>query len=473
MNDEFENALAWFRAAPAGWIESAKKDLASCAEWVWEVLQGDFNDNASTAQAVTGTVISMIPFVDQVCDVRDVIANCKKIDREPDHTWHWVSLALTLIGLFPTLGSLVKGCGKVIFASIRKGGELSGTSPQIARLAEASISQLNKFLGRPEVCKTLTALKIDNPYKYLAKEMRKVEAQVKTTTLLRAFDQAAEAAGSMMELVSKWGSDGLTKKALDLLRTIGAVRRRADVMLAKAVRPVQEFLAQVARRLEIEADTAHRANLNALNPHAFTKPSLTEEIAELSKVKPAWADDTGKIVYDKVLKAPSPATGWTSTVPDSKRGAHPLDKAHDTFHTIQALIIPPGTTLYRVIDPSSSDNSICWMTKAEFEKLKSKDDWRRRFAVWRHWNSNGEFVTYTVPPGKGLHVWEGVTASQRIKGTQLVLEGGARQIVVNPADLVKAYVGKREQTGWGYGDKNRAVSLVGVPVQKNNWFERE
>lgn len=40
------------------------------------------------------------------------------------------------------------------------------------------------------------------------------------------------------------------------------------------------------------------------------------------------------------------------------------------------------------------------MTKAEFDKLKSKDDWRRRFAVWANWNSNGEFVTYTVPKGK-------------------------------------------------------------------------
>lgn len=473
MNDEFENALAWFRAAPAGWIESAKKDLASCAEWVWEVLQGDFNDNASTAQVVTGTVISMIPFVDQVCDVRDVIANCKKIDREPDHTWHWVSLALTLIGLFPTLGSLVKGCGKVLFASIRKGGELSGGTPQLARFAEASIGQLNKFLGRPEVRKTLTALKIDNPYKYLSKEMRKIAGQLKTAALLRAFDQAAEAAGSMMELVTKWGSDGLAKKAIDLLKTIDVVRRRADGMLAKAVRPVQEFLEHIARRLEIEADMAHRANLNALNPHAFTKPSLTEEIAELNKAKPAWADDTGLLTHGSVFHPPIAKEGWTSTVPDPKRGPHPLDNAHDTFHTIQALILPPGTTLYRVIDPSSSDNSICWMTKAEFDKLRSKDDWRRRFAVWLHWNSNGEFVTYTVPPGKGLHVWEGVTASQRIEGTRHVLEGGARQIVVNPADLVKAYLGKRQQTGWGYGDKNRIASMVGVPAQKNNWIERK
>ena len=161
INDEFENALAWFAAAPAKWIANGKKNIAACAEWVWEVLQGDFNDNQTTAQIATGTVISMIPFVDQICDARDVIANCKKIKKEPDEKSHWISFVLTLIGLFPSLGSLLKGCCKVMFASIRKAGYLSGATPQIAKAIESAIVQLNKFLARPEVVKTLAALKID------------------------------------------------------------------------------------------------------------------------------------------------------------------------------------------------------------------------------------------------------------------------------------------------------------------------
>src|SRR4051812_15504018 len=108
MTDEFENALAWFTAAPARWVASAKHDLAATAEWIWEVLQGDFNDDATGAQVAVGTVISMIPFVDQLCDVRDIVANCKKINKDPSSGWLWISLVLTLIGLFPTLGSFVK-----------------------------------------------------------------------------------------------------------------------------------------------------------------------------------------------------------------------------------------------------------------------------------------------------------------------------------------------------------------------------
>jgi hypothetical protein len=472
MNDEFENALAWFRSAPTEWIESAKKDLGACAEWIWEVIQGDFNDNASTAQVVTGTVISMIPFVDQLCDVRDVVANCKKIDEEPDHSWHWVSLVLTLIGLFPTLGSLVKGCGKVLFAYMRKAGAASGASPEMARCLEVSISQLNKFLARPEVIKTLKALKIDNPYKYLAKEIRTIARKLNTAALLRAFDQAKDAAGSILNLVRKWGGTGLAEQTGELLETIDQVRRRADGMLAKAIKPVQNYLIRLARQLEIDADMAHRANLNAVNPHAFTKVSLAAEEAAFNKAKPAWVDNTGKLVYRPIQRAQKPKAGWTSTRRDPKRGRHPLDDAHKTFHTLDQVIIPPGTTLYRVVDPTSSDNSICWMTKAEFDKLKTKDDWRRRFAVWANWNSNGEFITYSVPPGPGLKVWEGITASQKMDGTNYVLEGGARQIVIDPAHLEKAHMGPRQKTGWGYGDLGATISLVGVPIQKNNWYEK-
>ena len=64
------------------------------------------------------------------------------------------------------------------------------------------------------------------------------------------------------------------------------------------------------------------------------------------------------------------------------------------------------------------------MSEAEFFKLKSKDDWRRRLAVWANWNSNREYITYVVPPGPPLHVWEGVTASQRMGTSDFYLEGG-------------------------------------------------
>ena len=117
MWDELENALAWYAAAPSRWIQSAKQDLSAAAEWIWVVLQGDFAEEQTVVQTVAGTIISMIPLVDQICDVRDVVANCRKINEDTSNKWAWFALVLTLIGLFPTLGSLVKGCFKVVFAA--------------------------------------------------------------------------------------------------------------------------------------------------------------------------------------------------------------------------------------------------------------------------------------------------------------------------------------------------------------------
>lgn len=468
MNDEFENALAWFCSAPAGWIKDSKDNLSAGAEWIWQVLQGDFNDNASTAQVVTGTVISMIPFVDQLCDVRDLVANCKKIDKEPEQSWHWFSLSLTLIGLIPGLGSLLKGCVKVLFAGMRKAGAVSGVTPRLALHLDEAIFQLNKFLNRSEVLAALKALKWDNPHRILAAELRKLSAKVNISALIGAFDHVSGAAKQLLNLVAKWGGNNLASRAGDLLKKLDRVRQGARRHLAEAVDPLCRALEALARRLDIQADMTHRAYLNSVNPHAFAKVSEAEEILALKSVKPGWVDVTTRQPYPKLTSAPVAAPGWTSTVSDPKRGRHPLNEAHGTFNTIQAMTIPPGTKLYRIVDPTSFDNSICWMSESEFKQLKSKDDWRRRFAVWANWNSNGEYIVYTVPPGPGLNVWEGVTASQQLAKTDFVLEGGARQIVVDPAHIDRSHISLRKKTGWGYDDLGKENNLVGVPVQRNN-----
>lgn len=459
MNEDFENALAWFASAPAGWLQSGRKNLEAAAQWIWEVLQGDFNDNASTAQVATGTIISMIPFVDQICDIRDVVANCKKINEEPDNSWPWLSLVLTLIGLFPAIGSLVKGCLKVMFAALRKGASVSGVAPRLDIYVGASISQLNKFVARPEVAKALVALKWDNPYRTLAKEINRIAEKLNVGALKSALTEAVDATKSMLALVQRWGSAGGAKKAQELIDSLDAVKRGADRHLANALKPIKEYLFCTARKLEIDADMVHRAYLNNVNPHAFKKLSSPAEEVEAYKKhgKPDWVSDTGIEPFPPLTNRPKPKKDW------------PRVDAYDTFHSMKASTIPPGTKLYRIVDPTSKDNSICWMREEEFLKLKSKSDWRKRFAVWAHWNSNGEYITYTVPDGPGLNVWEGITASQKLKDTGYVLEGGAVQLVIDPSHLNKAHVSKRQSTNWKYDELGTQNSMIGVPTLKNNF----
>ncbi|MCS6037000.1 hypothetical protein LNQ52_14940 [Klebsiella pneumoniae subsp. pneumoniae] len=76
---DLDRALAFYQPPPESWYSGIHKKIEATGQWIWETIQGDFNDNQSTGQVVTGTVISMIPLVDQICDVRDPVANCMKI----------------------------------------------------------------------------------------------------------------------------------------------------------------------------------------------------------------------------------------------------------------------------------------------------------------------------------------------------------------------------------------------------------
>lgn len=486
MWNELENALAWYTAAPSRWAKSARQDLSAAAEWIWIVLQGDFAEEQTTAQTVTSTIISMIPLVDQICDVRDVVANCKKINQDSSNRWAWIALALTLIGLFPTLGSLVKGCFKVMFAYGRKAMFSAGKVALDADMWKASkpfvekgIGKLNDFLARPEVRKTLKTLKIDNPYKYLADQLRKVSGNLSVGKLTGAFDTAIGNLGKLLDLVKKWGTATMQTQAGQLLQTVKKVRDQANKGLADILSPVQTYLNPLAQRLDVEQRLTHRASTNVPNPHGDIRMRLDEELAELRKAPPDWVKvgKAGKFPARK--KAPAvPATHFDI----SNKAPEPLTGAFKTFtKDVRDDILPPGTVLYRVVGPKSVDNSLCWMTKAEFDKLHSKPEWRERFAVWKHWNANGEFLTYTVPPGKGMPVWRGTTASQEMKdragnaipaddkGNTFWLEGGHEQIVVDPKKLDPKHASKREFTGWGYDDGDTPVNLVGVPILERNW----
>ena len=479
MWDEFTNALAWYKAAPARWIDSAKQDMAAAAEWMWIVLQGDFAEEQSTAQVVTGTIISMIPFVDQICDIRDITANCGKIKQDTSNAFAWLALVLTLIGLFPCLGSLAKGCLKIPFNYARKYA-LKGTAktldsdlwkamkPQV----EAGITKLNQHLADPAVRKTLAFLKIDNVYKYLANKVRELKGQLNASALTKAFDEGIKALEGLVDFIKKWGNEALQTKAGQLLKMVKEIRREANRQFARILGPVQGWLDKLARRLEVEGDMNYRATTNALNPHAYRRPQLADEIDELGKGKPDWVDAGKKeLKSDPLEKAPHQG-GWPNLdPPNNPNGGRPppLYKAYQTFHDAAPITLTPGEKLYRVVAPDSADNSICWMRETEFLSIKDRADWRRRFAVWRYWNRNGEYVTYTVPPS-GLRAWEGKAASQELEGTHYSLEGGGTQIVIDPADLDKGILGKRQPTNWGYTDfAGETDQFLGLPKLTNNW----
>lgn len=477
MWEELENALAWFKSAPSDWVKSGKQNLAAAAEWIWTVIQGDFADEQSTAQVATGTVISMIPFVDQLCDVRDVVANCRKINQDTSNKWAWIGLILTLIGLFPVLGSLAKGCCKILFAYGRKSVFRAGKAALDSNFwkaskpfVEAGIQTLNRHLKTPAVRRALKVAKIANPYKWLAGKVREVIGKLNARELTAAFDKVMVAFKYFVDLIKRWGTDAMGSRAGQLLSSVQRIRQMLNGKLDELLGPVTEWLNRLARRLEIEGDVAYRASVDTINPHRYQWIQPADEARFLDDHTVKWVDKRTDLPH-RPLREFQPVKGWPNLDPADKS---PLKNAYATFHNAKARTIPPGETLYRVVDPQSNDNSICWMRKEEFLKLKNRSDWRRRFAVWRHWNRNGEYVTYTVPPGPGLRVWEGQAAGQRLPGRpEYVLEGGAYQVVVDPSHLHPEYIGKRNPTGWGYTDfPGETDEFLGLPKVTNKLEKR-
>ncbi|WP_237711760.1 hypothetical protein [Rhodanobacter sp. 115] len=466
--------MEWYAAAPDRWYQSGKKDLGAAAEWILNVIEGDFADQQSNAQVITGTVISLIPGVDQLCDVRDLVANCKKIHEDVSNTWAWVALPLTLIGLFPELGSLAKGGGKILFAygrkSVFKVGEKaleSGLWKASEHFVEAGIGKLDQYLKMPMVRKTLKALRIHRPYHFLSEKVSSLAGHVSLSALLAAFDKVLRVLRSLVEKIQHWGSEALATRAGSMLQVVIDIRNKANQALKKVLAPVTQWLEQLARRLEVQGDMNYRAIVNSTNPHGFTRVEATAEEAHFAKAKPDWVDETPKLKYSPREDCPPIPAGWPDISGHAKSDV--TRNAFDTFHDVEPVVIPPGEKIYRVLDPGSYDDRICWMREAEFQALKSKSQWRRRFAVWGSWNRNGEYVTYVVPPGEGLKAWEGPAASQSKKGAAYVLEGGGIQLVLDPADLKATSIGKRQSTNWGYSEfPGESDAKLGLPTLTNN-----
>jgi hypothetical protein len=472
--DEFENALAWFKSAPKSWLDSAGQNLEGLGQWIWEVIQGDFNDDQTTGQIVTGTVISMIPFVDQICDVRDLCANSNNIRKDETNVGAWIGLCLTLIGLFPVLGSFAKGACKVMFLYLRRAGFDVAGKVINKKAYDTAIGGLNKFLEMPATRKTLKALKIYNPYEYLAKQVRLLQSKVNVSALLGKLNELMNATKSILNKASDWGPKSIKQPIKNMLDQLVWLRSKANSGLAKAVGPMNEALDKLAKRLEIESDLSRRAITGTVNPHAVKSVTEAQEAVFLRRHKPRWVDEGVALKYKQLESLESHHydaidAGWGDI---SSKAAGPLKSAFETFNTLRAVELKPGEKLYRVVSPKSADNSICWMRESEFKKLKSKADWRRYFAVWKNWNDNGEFLTYIVPPGKPLKAWEGKAASQKMKNTEFSLEGGYTQIVVDPKTLDKKYANPRQTTGWGYTDgdiPNDLDAYLGVPKLEQNW----
>lgn len=436
---QMRDALAWATGDQA----KAKEPSSNWFVWFWEAIEGDFNEDRSTAQILTDAGISMIPLIDQVCDIRDLCANCRKISRTPKDVWAWVALVLTLIGLFPTIGSLAKGILKIFFAFVRRSG-----GQFVVEAVDAAMSTVIGFLRRKKVQEYLRSQRVDEVFKWLASSIRAIRGKINPKMLTSAFDRGIGTLQALSNKVAYLPTIG--EKAKQTLLLVKRVRLWADEMIAPALEPVHRIMDSIIERLEREAAGTHGGVVNVANVHYRGPLPEAAAVGLMRKKNPTWLNKTGDPYF-----APASLSlyrkhvdRWSAKVDPKtgKRRAHkdifpPLtDQSIQSFHKLTRHVVTGPAKLYRILAPNSRAMSDCWVSEAVFKQLQNSPDpkaaWRKHLAVWPDWNVNGQFVVYELKAGESLNTWRGMASSQtksNLPGQHL--EGGWEQIVFNVARL--------------------------------------
>lgn len=239
-------------SAGARWVgetaEACYNVVTGPVEWIYEALQGDWNDERTPAQIAADAVLAMVPIIDQILDIRDICANCRKL-REDASSWQsWMSLCFCLIGLIPTVGSLVKGVLKIIFVYVRKLG-----SHAVIAAVDTAIESVKLFLKNEKVVKILGSYDLAKCYRLVADELRIIIGKINAKDLADLFKKATDNFGSLIDALNKV----LPERSIAVLRNkygdMVVIQSQIGNNIDKCLGPVKDILGGIAGRLEARA----------------------------------------------------------------------------------------------------------------------------------------------------------------------------------------------------------------------------
>ena len=413
--------------------------------WIWGALKGDFNPDRSAGQIGFDMAVSLIPIVDTICDVRDLCANIKQYRKDPENKFTMFLIALTVIGFFPEIGSIVKGVIKIIFAYVRKYLKNLDDITNIGKLTQATskavdaaLPKIVEFLQHNEVIKWATKEKVPNIFAFVAKELREIADKVNPTKLKDTFYTAANAIEKLLGRIHKLVPAKSAGQIEEVLDTLKKYKVKMGNGIGQFTQPIRTILNTTAKKLD---DHALVASSRTVNRHWISPMGTSGTAVMVIKKPPKWAKKgrmSNPPYGDKAEKKANEIAKDADTYRRKTGKDYPYQKLDaDVVRAfkdgaLQKASIAGPAKLYRVIDPTGQGGGQYWMDEKSFKALKSRDDWREKFAVSPSFNQNGQYVVYEVPAGETLHVWRGTTASQKIDGTPYHLNGGGDQIVFTP-----------------------------------------
>ncbi|MEK8032529.1 hypothetical protein AACH06_17035 [Ideonella sp. DXS29W] len=504
---------------------SAAMDVKQKANWVWESIQGDFNPNRSIGQVGFDTAVCLVPGVDTVMDIRDLIANLIAIVRAPTSGMAWFSLVLTLVGFVPELGSVCKGIVKIVIVKlrplIRSADDFTNASKLVAHMNRAfdeALPEIIKYLQHPAVQKALTKIGVPDAIKWSADTVRKVLGKVDPAKLMEGFNTAAEATKKILVKLQGHLPDAVAPTIKQVFDGIVLVQRNFAKMVDSFMEPLRAAMLRLADRLDEVHWIAYTQQVNK----GWIAP-LSEQAGRrlVAQHAPDWVKKTKPILFEQLSPVKfRTRAAYKNGIAD---GAPELaDYEIKSFAAgLKARKLQDGESIYRVVDPTSGSLSTCWVSEAVWKQLnadisKAREMWRGQLAVLPHWNQNGTYVKFTYSKARDgdITVWEGPTAMQYMNDVtkdinEGFLEGGLSQIVWHPAkrdgspdqlkgavadtwqrdvqfpDMVEGGAIKRasgdnqahavrvkvndpriegpHETGWGFKDFDDQHELVGLP----------
>lgn len=442
-----------------------KPDDVCLGEWIWGALQGDFNPERSAGQIGFDMVVSLIPVVDTLCDIRDLWANVRQYRKEPGNKVTLFFIATTVVGFFPEVGTVAKSALRLVWVYlkplIKHADDITDASKLVAaanRACEAALPKITEYLQHNRVVKWATNDKLPDVYKFLAKTIRETSDKVSPANLRSQLDEKIDDLKALLQKIRPIVPSTAREHIDDALKFLDAKRRVIGIAIQEFTQPVKTVLKVLAKNLD---DQAWRVQVYRTN-RGWIAPISESGSAKLINAKPPkWVT---KLKGD--MKFPPINAKKINTQQLNRRHPnHPplqpwIVQTFSEKGGVRASTIVGPAKLYRVIDPSNEGAGIFWMTEAEFKAIKDRDEWRSKFAVKPEWNQNGWVVEYEVKAGESLPVWRGPAASQELAGTNYYLEGGGEQIVFFPDsrdDMIQAMPRVSRETGQSLADQSDNV----------------
>jgi hypothetical protein len=451
-----------------------KPEDVGLGEWIWGALQGDFNGERTTGQIGFDMVVSLIPVVDTVCDVRDLCANVRQYRKDPSNKITLFFIATTVVGFFPEFGTVAKSVLRLVWIYlkplVKHADDITNVSKLIKaanRACDAALPKITEYLQHNRVVQWATKGKLPDMYQFVAKNIREAADKLNPAMLRRLLNEKLDALKALLQKIRSIVPSTIRDHIDELLKWIDTKGRGMSSAIQSFVQPVRTVLKIVAKKLDDHAWQVQTYRTN----RGWIAPISESGSAKLINAKPP----------KYVKKRPSVMTHPPMKM--DKDEVEKLTKKHPGHPTLQGWIIETFSNrqriradtisgpakLYRVVDPSNEGAGIFWMTESEFKAIKNRDEWRSKFAVKPEWNQNGWVVEYEVKAGETLPVWRGSAASQKLEGTDYYLEGGAEQIVFFPGsrdEMVKAMPRVDRQSGQiltdSAGNADRRVEYADV-----------